>query len=358
MAERPKEWFRDAQSAGSWMACEGSDHDVVVTSRIRLARNVAGFPFRARLAPERAREIEAHLGKCLGSLAVAPDQAYLRLADLDPLDVELLFERHFISKDLARELDGPRAVFFSRSRNLSVMVNEEDHLRLQLLGPGGDLEALLEQLREVDALVGDRVSYAYHQRFGYLTSCPTNVGTGLRLSVMLHLPALVYSREIDKVFDSASKMKLAVRGYYGEGTSYLGDFFQVSNQVTLGKSVEKLLADVRKVVPKLVDYEHDVRRTIVKEQGKGLEDRIWRAYGTLSHARRVTSHEALDLLSQVRLGICLGLLPRPSLKTVHELLVLSQPAHVQLLAGRTLADDERDVARATAIRERLAADKA
>ncbi|MBL8840702.1 MAG: protein arginine kinase [Planctomycetes bacterium] len=355
MAETPRDWFSAPATAGNWMASDGRDHEIVVTSRVRLARNVAGFPFRARLEPKRAKEVEAHLAERLGALSLAADQAYLRLADLDPLDTELLFERHLISKDLARELEGPRAVFFSRSRNVSVMVNEEDHLRLQALGPGGNLEALLEQVRDVDHLVGERVSYAYHPRFGYLTSCPTNVGTGLRLSVMLHLPALVHSKEIDKVFDAASKMKLAVRGFYGEGTSYLGDFFQVSNQVTLGRSVDKLLADIQRVLPKLVDYERDMRRTIAEEAGKGLEDRIWRAFGILSHARRLTSQEALDLLSHVRLGVCVGLLPRPALKTVNELLVLSQPAHVQLLAGRVLTDDERDVARATYIRQRLEA---
>jgi len=354
MAETPRDWFSAPATAGNWMASDGPDSDVVVTTRIRLARNVAGFPFRARMNKARATEVESHLKERLATLDFAQDQAYLRLADLTPLDVELLFERHWISKDLARELDGPRAVFFSRQRQVSVMVNEEDHLRLQILGPGRNLEGLLDQLRDVDHLIGERVAYAYHPRFGYLTSCPTNVGTGLRVSVMLHLPALVYSKEIEKVFDAAAKMKLAVRGYYGEGTSYLGDFFQVSNQVTLGRGVDRLLGDLTKVLPKLVEFEHDVRRTIAKEGSKGLEDRVWRAFGVLSHARRIASQEALELLSQLRLGVCLGFLPHLALKTVNELLVLSQPAHVQLLAGKELDDEKRDVARADYIRQRLA----
>jgi protein arginine kinase len=354
MADSPRDWAAEAETAGSWMAAEGADHDVVVTTRIRLARNVAGFPFRARLDAAKAKAVESHLAERLQTLPLAADQAYLRLGDLTSLETELLFERHWISKDLSRELDGPRAVFFSRSKNASVMVNEEDHLRLQVLGPGRSVEPLLEQLRTLDQQIGERVEYAVHPRFGHLTSCPTNVGTGLRISVMVHLPALVWSKEIEKVFDAAAKMKLAVRGYHGEGTSYVGDFFQVSNQVTLGKSVDRLLADVAKVLPKLVDWEHDVRRTIGKDKGKGLEDRVWRAFGVLANARRMTSTEAIELLSSVRLGIALGLLPGVALKRVNELLVLSQPAHVQLLAGKELDDDSRDIARADYIRRRLA----
>jgi protein arginine kinase len=233
------------------------------------------------------------------------------------------------------------------------MVNEEDHMRLQVFGPGQDLAGLLEQLRDVDRRVAIAVEYAYHPRFGYLTACPTNVGTGLRISVMLHLPALVYSKEIEKVFNAAAKMKLAIRGFYGEGTSYLGDFFQVSNQVTLGRSPEKLLNDVSKVLPKLVEQEREVRRAILKEQGKGLEDRIFRAFGVLAYARRINSQEALDLLSQVRLGVCLGILQGPELKVVNELLVMSQPAHIQVLEKRDLKEEERDLVRARYIRQRL-----
>lgn len=352
MPDLPRSFFSSPENAGHWMAHEGADHDVVVSTRIRLARNVQNFPFKPRLSSERAKELEAHLRTRLEALAISGDQSYLSLEGLQELDRELLFERHLISMDLARGT-GPRGVFFSRTRNVSVMVNEEDHLRLQVFGPGQDLAGLLEQLRDLDQRVADKVEYAYHPRFGYLTSCPTNVGTGLRISVMLHLPALVYSKEIEKVFNAATKMKLAVRGFYGEGTSYLGDFFQVSNQVTLGRSLEKLLNDVSKVLPKLVEQERDVRRAILKEQGKGLEDRIFRAHGLLSYARRMNSQEALDLLSQVRLGVCLGILQGPDLKTVNELLVMSQPAHIQVVEKRDLKEEERDLVRARYIRQRL-----
>jgi protein arginine kinase len=345
--------FSSPESAGSWMASEGPDHDVVVTTRVRLARNVEGFPFRARLSEDRAKQLEAHLRERLGALELANDQSYVDLENVDELDRELLFERHLISLELARGA-GPRGVFYSRARHVSVMVNEEDHLRLQMLGPGQNLAGLVEQLHDVDQRVGKQIAYAYHSRFGYLTSCPTNVGTGLRISVMLHLPALVYSKEIEKLFNAASKMKLAVRGFYGEGTSYLGDFFQVSNQVTLGKSVDKLLQDVSKVLPKFVEHEREVRKTILAENGKGLEDRIYRAFAILLYARRINSQEALESLSQVRLGVCLGILRETELKTVNELLVMSQPAHIQVLENRELKEEERDVARARYIRQRLA----
>ena len=352
MAELPRTHFSSASSAGTWMANDGPDHDVVVTTRIRLARNVEGFPFRSRLSDERAKELEAHLKERLTGLELAKDQSYLNLENLEELDRELLFEHHLISMELARG-NGPRGVFFSLSRHVSVMVNEEDHLRLQVLGPGQNLSGLLDQLKELDQLLAKRVAYAYHPRFGYLTSCPTNVGTGLRLSVMMHLPALVYSKEIEKTFNACAKMKLAVRGFYGEGTSYLGDFFQVSNQVTLGRTLDKLLQDVSKILPKLVEQERGVRRTILQENGKGLEDRIYRAFGVLSQARRVNSQEALELLSQVRLGVCLGILRGVDLKVVNELLVLSQPAHVQAVEKRELKEEERDLARARYIRQRL-----
>ena len=334
------------------MAAAGPDHDVVVTTRIRLARNVEGFPFRPRLDDKRAAELEKHLRERLGSLEIAPDQHYFALQDFDEIDRELLVERHLISMELARG-SGPRGVFFSRGRHVSVMVNEEDHLRLQILGPGQNLVALLEQLRDVDSMIGQKVAYAYHPRFGYVTACPTNVGTGLRVAVMLHLPALAHSKEIDKVFNSAAKMKLAVRGFYGEGTSYLGDFFQISNQVTLGRGVEKLLQDVAKVLPTLVEQERGVRHAIMEENGKSFEDRVHRALGVLTHARRINSQEALELLSQVRLGVCLGILRGHDLKTVNELLVMSQPAHIQVLEKRELKEEERDIARARYIRQRL-----
>lgn len=349
--------FTSPDDAGRWMACEGPDRDVVVTSRIRLARNVKGFAFKARLSSEKCQELEDLLKGQLSSHPFSKDQVYLSLDQVEPLDRELLLERHLISPELARGT-GPRGVCYSRERHLSIMINEEDHLRMQMLAPGSTLDSLMEQITHVDQGLGRMVEFAMHPRFGYLTSCPTNVGSGLRLSVMLHLPALVYSKEIEKEFNAANKMKLAVRGFYGEGTSFLGDFFQVSNQVTLGKNAEVLLSDLKKVIPQIVEHELDVRRLVHKQHRLDLEDRIFRAYGILRNSRRISSQEALELLSRVRLGVTLGLIPRVDLKTINELLVMSQPAHVQAMEQHTLSEEERDSARARYLRRRLGGDDA
>jgi protein arginine kinase len=346
--------FASPDHAGSWMAAQEPDHDVIVTSRIRLARNVRGFPFRVRQESNDSERLEQHLRDCLKEPLSGQSQSYINLEECSALERELLRERQLVSYELARGT-GPRGVFFSPADHFSVMVNEEDHLRLQILAPGEQLERLLERIRQVDSSIGEHVEYATHPRFGYLTSCPTNVGTGLRLSVMLHLPALVFSKEIEKVFNSAAKMKLAVRGFYGEGTSsYIGDFFQVSNQITLGKATGQLLTDLVKVIPKLVELERDVRRVIQRDHSQELEDKVFRAYGILSHARRISSQEALELLSQLRLGVCYELFTGVDLKTINELLVLTQPAHVQLIEHRDLSEQERDTVRADFIRSRLA----
>lgn len=350
-SDRPD--FSLPDRAGAWMASAEPDHDVMVTSRIRLARNVQGYAFKARLQKEESRHLGEHLREKLSE--ALRDVAALQFVDMESasaLERELLLERHLVSVELARG-QGPRGVFFAEQEHLSVMLNEEDHLRLQILGPGEILGTLLDRMRVLDRAIRKHIGYAYHPRFGFLTSCPTNVGTGLRLSVMLHLPALVFSKEIEKLFNAAAKMKLAVRGFYGEGTSYIGDFFQVSNQVTLGKGTDQLLSDLVKVLPKLIDMERDVRVVIQREHNQKLEDRVFRALGVLSHARCVTSQEALELLSQLRLGVCLGLIEGVALDTINELLVMTQPAHVQLLEKKDLTEAERDIARARYIRDRL-----
>ncbi len=337
------------------MAAEGEDRDVIITSRIRLARNVNDFPFKARLSTDECRRLQEHVHEKLSPLRFADDQVYVDLEEVDLLDRELLLESHLISMELARA-DGPRGVVYSRRRHLSIMVNEEDHLRVQLLGPGQTLSEILREIEQIDQAISENVDYAAHSRFGYLTSCPTNVGTGLRFSVMLHLPALVTTKEIDKEFNAAQKMKLAVRGFYGEGASFVGDFFQVSNQVTLGRSVEDLLQDLLKVVPEIVKHERSVRSLILKDHRNEIEDKVYRALGLLRHARKISSQEALELLSQLRLGVCVGMVDTVDLKSINELLVLTQPAHVQAMETKDLSEEERDVARARYVRQRLGAE--
>jgi protein arginine kinase len=233
------------------------------------------------------------------------------------------------------------------------MVNEEDHIRLQVIHSGFSLDEAWQDIDRVDDLLEQRITYAFSEEFGYLTACPTNVGTGMRASVMLHLPALVMIKHIEKVFRALQKINLAVRGLYGEGSRASGDFYQISNQVTLGKAETTILNEIREVIPRIIEYERQARQTLVREGRQALQDRVSRAKGTLSSATMMTSEETMDLLSSVRLGINLGLLEDISMPTVNELFIHTQPAHLQKIMGETLDGEERNAARARYLRSRL-----
>jgi protein arginine kinase len=234
------------------------------------------------------------------------------------------------------------------------MINEEDHLRIQVLRSGLQLEEAWDQINKIDDSLEAKLDYCFHPRFGYLTACPTNVGTGIRVSVMLHLPALKLTGEIEKVFRAAKDMRLAVRGLYGEGTEATGDFYQISNQTTLGKSEEEFISDFKHlVIPKIIDYEHQARRQLAKERTIALDDKVYRALGTLRSARLITSEDTLNLLSHLRLGLNLERVKGIDLRTINELFLLTQPAHLQRLHGKKLDSDARRQARADYIRSRL-----
>jgi protein arginine kinase len=234
------------------------------------------------------------------------------------------------------------------------MVNEEDHLRIQCLRSGLQLEEAWQQINSIDDHLEGKLSFSFHPRFGYLTACPTNVGTGIRVSVMLHLPALKLTGEIEKVFRAAKEMKLAVRGLYGEGTEATGDFYQISNQTTLGKSEEEIISDFRHVViPQIIEYEHRARKTLINDRTTALDDKVCRALGTLRSARLMASEETLFLLSHLRMGVNLGRVKDVNIQTVNELFLLTQPAHLQKLQGRKLDGDLRRAARAEFIRQKL-----
>jgi len=270
----------------------------------------------------------------------------------DPVEGEFLHERHLISRELWKG-EGPRGVVFGSREAISIMVNEEDHLRIQVLQSGLQLEAAWKGANSVDGLLDADLEFAFSPRLGYLTACPTNVGTGMRASVMLHLPALAYSRHIQKVFQAVNKMGLAVRGLFGEGTEPLGDLYQISNQITLGVTEATIVENVQRVVPKIVQYERQIRDELLRHERRALEDRIWRALGTLRNARLISTQETLEHLSAVRLGVNLRLLPGVDLRTVNDLFILSQPAHLQKLEGKPLEPEERDGARAAFLRARL-----
>jgi protein arginine kinase len=339
-------------TSGEWLRGSGPESDIVISSRIRLARNLAAFPFTNRANVHQKGEIEALVRDRVAKLDLEPRLEYLSVPGLSPLDRQLLVERQLISRELAGA-EGPRGVALGPRETISIMVNEEDHLRLQVMRSGLALDEAWQDIDRLDDLLEQRVSYAFSEEFGYLTACPTNVGTGMRASVMLHLPALVLTRQVEKVFRALQKINLAVRGLYGEGSRASGDFYQISNQVTLGKAEPTILSEIRDVIPQIINYERQARNTLVKETRQALQDRVSRAYGTLCSATMMTSEETMDLLSSVRLGINLGLLGDLTIPTVNELFIHTQPAHLQKLMGSALDGEERNTARARYLRGRL-----
>jgi protein arginine kinase len=339
-------------TSGEWLRGTGPESDIVISSRIRLARNLAAFPFCNRASGYQKGEIEGLVKEHVPRLELDPRLAYLGLAALSTLDRQMLVERQLISRELAAA-EGPRGVALGPQETVSLMVNEEDHLRLQVMRSGFALDEAWQQIDRVDDLLEQRLSYAFSDDFGYLTACPTNVGTGMRASVMLHLPALEYTKQIEKVFRALQKINLAVRGLYGEGSRPAGHFYQISNQVTLGKSETTILNDNHSVIPQIITYERQARTLWLRDNRQGLQDKVSRAHGTLCSATMMTSEETMELLSYVRLGINLGLVGDLTIPTVNELFIHTQPAHLQKLVGASLDGEERNAARARYLRTRL-----
>ncbi len=339
---------------GEWLKGSGPESDIVISSRVRVARNVSGFPLKARLAAEDETVLYGHLKKHVEKVKLTPSRLqFIDLKALDEIERLVLVERHLISLEHANA-EGERGVAHDPTGSIAVMLNEEDHLRIQVLASGLAIEQTVEHAMDAEKRLAHELEFAFHDRFGWLTSCPTNVGTGMRISVMLHLPVLVFTKNIDKVFNAAAKMNLAVRGFYGEGTKAHSDLYQISNQVTLGKTCEQLLDDVRRILPTIVGFERELREHVLKGDRLLIEDRVWRAFGTLSVARKMTSEEAFEHLSLVRMGVHLQMLPKLDLATVNALFLMSQPGHLQMLkGGEPLEPDARDAVRAQIIRDRL-----
>jgi len=339
--------------SGEWLASGGPLNDVVISSRIRLARNLAGYHFLSRATPSTRQEIERILFKAITASDFGKNTFYVDVDKSDPLDRQLLVERHLISRQHA-DAEGSRGVAISSTETLALMINEEDHLRIQVLRRGMNLDDAWDEMIRIDNSLESAVEFAYHKQYGYLTACPTNVGTGLRVSVMLHLPALKLTNEIEKVFRAAKEMRLAVRGLYGEGTDAIGDFFQVSNQTTLGQSEEEILSGFKSnVIPSIVKYEQKARRVLKHEKLTALDDKVWRALGVLENARAISSEEALFLLSHLRMGVLLERIQHIDLETVNELFIASQSAHLQKRQGQRLEGERRSIVRADFIRQRL-----
>jgi protein arginine kinase len=341
------------QHAGEWLRGSGPMSDIVISSRIRLARNVSGFTFLTRCSRSERQALESRIRDVTLQSRLASQMLYVDLEAAPQVDRDLLVERHLISKPHAAA-EGARGVAIGEQETVSIMINEEDHLRIQVLRSGLQLEEAWEQINQIDDTLESQLDFAFHPRFGYLTACPTNLGTGIRVSVMLHLPALKLTGEIEKVFRAAKEMKLAVRGLYGEGTEATGDFYQVSNQTTLGRSEEEIISDFKHVViPKIVDFEHNARRTLLNDRTVALDDKVYRALGILRSARLLSSEEVLFLLSHLRMGVNLERVKGLDIKTINELFLLTQSAHLQKIQGRKLEGDPRRAARAEYVRRRL-----
>ncbi len=343
-----------AAQPGEWLRGTGPESEVIISSRIRLARNLVEFPFLTHATEPQRKMIVDKIRQAVLDAEIIAEPVFLNIDELDPLQRTLLLERHLISRELV-EGEGHRAVVFGDGERISLMINEEDHLRMQALRSGLELQSAWEALNEIDDQLETRLAFAFSNRLGYLTACLTNVGTGLRVSVMMHLPALVVTREIEKVFQAVTKVNLAVRGLYGEGTQASGDFYQISNQRTLGKSEGEIIETLYGIVPRIVEYEKMARNKLLSDNRPELEDRVWRAYGMLRSARTISSEETMHLLSSIRLGVNLGLITDTSIATVNELFILTQPAHLQIIQGAELDAAARNTRRADFIRARLAA---
>ncbi|HZN32474.1 MAG TPA: protein arginine kinase, partial [Pirellulaceae bacterium] len=337
---------------GEWLRGSGPQSEIVMSSRIRLARNLAEYPFIRRCTESDRLAIEKSFQDAIGSVGDWKSLLFCDVAALPTVDRQLLVERQLISRELS-ETNGARCVYIDPQEQFSLMVNEEDHLRMQVMHSGLDMETAWEQINKMDDLLGERLNFAFHERLGYLTACPTNVGTGMRVSVMLHLPALVITQQIEKVFRSLQKMGLAVRGLYGEGSQAMGDFYQISNQITLGRSELDLVKQVGEVIPVIIDYERQARAFLVKESRKDLHDRVSRAHGILCTAQTISSEETLHLLSSVRMGVYLGLIQDLEIPTINKLFIHTQPAHLQKLRGAELPSADRNVERAMYLQAHL-----
>src|SRR3954463_6835464 len=339
-------------TAGEWLRGEGPHHQVVISSRVRLARNLRNraFPGWAKKA-ERTSVLEM-IKPQVEELSEMQDSFSELLQDLSAMEKQVLVERHLISREHAAKNVGS-AIVMNRKQTVSVMINEEDHLRMQSIRSGLQLKQAFKLVDKIDSALETKVDFAYDARLGYLTACPTNVGTGMRASAMLHLPGLVLSELINQVIQAVSKIGLAVRGLYGEGTEAMGNLFQISNQTTLGEKEEDIVNRLSKVIETIIEKEHDARQMLIQRKSNTLWDQIGRAYGVLTFAHAMTSKEALNLLSIIKLGMDLGAFPEHQRLQIDELFIETQPAHLQKNSQQKLNAEERDYLRAQIIRDRL-----
>ncbi|MEW5758487.1 MAG: protein arginine kinase [Candidatus Omnitrophota bacterium] len=335
-----------------WLKGTGPNSDIVISSRIRLARNLENIPFPQWADKKQAQGVLEEVFKASSRVDFLKNTLMLKMADLNNLDKQFLIERHLISREQAMKVDS-KGIVVDQEEIISIMINEEDHLRTQVIRSGFDLFEAWNIINQIDDLLSSKLNFAYSDELGYLTACPTNTGTGMRGSVMLHLPALVITMQINKILSAVSKLGFTTRGLYGEGTQAQGNFFQISNQVSLGQNEEGIIDKLNGLIRQVIEQEEQARKLLINQKKAFLEDRIGRSLGILKSAYIITSQETTELLSWVRLGCDLGIISNLDRVKINELFILIQPAHLQKLEGRILDHGQRDVKRASIIREKL-----
>ena len=335
-----------------WFAEKGQLADAILSTRVRLARNLRGIYFPGRALGEELSGVMHRVAGASLRVDALKGRELLGMEALSVIERQFLLERHLISYDLAT--NGTHSgLVFAQDEGVSVMVNEEDHLRIQALRSGFQLDECFAAASALDDQLESSLEWAFSDELGYLTACPTNVGTGLRASLLVHLPALVLTRKIKKVLTGVTQVGLTVRGFYGEGTDVLGNFFQISNQITLGEKESQALLNLERVVRQLLDYEEKAREVLLKDANMQIEDKVMRALGVFTHSRLLSSEEVIGLASAIRLGLTLELEGLPPIELINEILLYSQPAHLQVMAGQEMSSNERNAYRARFVREKL-----
>jgi protein arginine kinase len=336
----------------TWLSGTGPFSEIIFSSRVRLARNFSDYPFPLRANPAQKEKILEAMKSASAKISILKGARFLHMDEIDDIDRQFLLERHLISQEHMHAAKG-KGLILSLDEKIALMINEEDHLRMQAIASGFDLKKAYETINIIDDSIAEFVDFSFMPNLGYLTSCPTNVGTALRASCMLHLPALTFTKRINKVLELLAKISFATRGFFGEGTQALGDFFQISNQISLGLSESEVVDNLAGVVNQVKEQEIDAREILLKKHKINLEDNVWRSFGVLLNCRLISSKEALSHLSILSLGLDLGIINRISRELLNNLFLMIQPAHLQKIEARALKEGERDFIRAQILREKL-----
>jgi len=337
---------------GEWLRGTGPNASIVMSSRIRLARNLDAAVFPNKAAKKDLEAVYASVERAIGRVNLLKGSSLFRMGDLDQVDRQMLVERHLMSHEHASNPEG-KGLLVSPEEVVSIMINEEDHLRIQVLRSGLNLSEAWKSINAIDDALSKELNYSFLPSWGYLTACPTNTGTAMRGSVMMHLPALVMTKQINKVLAAISKLSFASRGFYGEGTQASGNFYQISNQVALGHSEEDIIQNINGLIRQVIEQEEQARQALLVQNRPMLEDKICRSWGLLKTAHIISSQEAIELFSMVRLGVDMGILKGVAPNAINELFITIQPAHLQKIEGKKLNAFERDTKRATVIRQKL-----